>query len=58
MEMFKGNYGNAWTMYEIRSKLTLKIPQRRQWRRFAVFIVNLEQILHIVLMFPILILNK
>ena len=30
----------------------------RQWRRSYVFIVNFEQISHIVLVFPLLTLNK
>ena len=32
---------------EIRSKLTIKTPKRRYWRRFGVFIVNLEHISHL-----------
>ena len=28
------------------------------WRRVGVFIVNFEQILHVVLVFPLLTLNK
>ena len=45
-------------MYAICSVLTIKIPESRQWRRFGVFIVNFEQILDIVLVFPLLYLNK
>ena len=29
---------------EICSKLTIKTPKRRQWRRFGVFMVNVEHI--------------
>ena len=32
---------------ELCSKLTLKTPKRRQWRRFGVFIVNFEHISHL-----------
>ena len=32
-------------MFEICLKLTIKTPERRQWRRYGVFIVNFEQIL-------------
>ena len=32
--------------------------ERRPWRSFVVFIVNFEQISHIVLVFPLLILNQ
>ena len=39
-------------------KFTIKTRKQRHWRRFGVFIVNFEQILHIVLVFPLLILNK
>ena len=33
--------------YEICSKLTIKTPKRRHWRRFGVFIVNFEHISHL-----------
>ena len=39
------------------SKLQIKIPERRQWRRSSIFIVNFEHISHIVLLFPLLTLN-
>ena len=45
-------------MCETCSKLTLKTPEWRQWRRFGVFIVNLEQVLHIVLVFTLLALKQ
>ena len=40
--MFKVNYINTGTRYEICSKLTVKLPEqrRRQWRRFGVFIID------------------
>ena len=47
--LFKVNNGNTSTMCEICSKLTKKTPERRQWRRTGIFIVNCEQISHIIL---------
>ena len=44
-------------MCEKRSKLTMKTPERR-WLRFDVYIVNFEQILQIIPVFPLLILDK
>ena len=38
-------------------KLTIKTPERRQWRRSGVFIVNFEHISHLVLVFLLLTLN-
>ena len=45
-------------MCEIFSKLTIKIPEWHHWRFSGVFIVTIKQILHIVLEFPLLTLNK
>ena len=39
------------------SKLTIKTPGRRHWRRSGVFIVNFERISHLVLVFLLLTLN-
>ena len=44
-------------MCKICSKLTTKITERRHWRGCSVFIVNFEQILHIILVFPLFTLN-
>ena len=44
--MFKVNYKNSRKSFEICSKLTIKTRERCQWRRFCVFIVNLEHISH------------
>ena len=44
--------------YESCSKLTIKTPEQRQWHRSGVFIVNFEQISHIVPVFVSLTLNK
>ena len=38
--MFKVNNSNTRTRCEICSKLTIKTPERRQWRRSGVFNVN------------------
>ena len=45
-------------MYEICWKLKIKISKRRHWRHSDVFIANLEQILHIALVFSLLALNE
>ena len=42
---------------EICSKLTIKTPERRQWRRPGVFIVNFEHTLHLFLIFLLLTLS-
>ena len=43
--MFKVNNRNTGTKCEICSKLTIKIPDQRHWRRSGVFVVNFERIL-------------
>ena len=45
-------------MFETYSHLTLTTLEWRQWRRSAVFIDNLKQILDIALVFPLSTLNK
>ena len=45
------------TRCEICSKLTIKTPKRRQWRRSGVFILNFEHISRLVLVFLLLTLN-
>ena len=42
---------------EIRSKLTIKTPERPQWRRSGVFFANFEHISQLVLVFLLLTLN-
>ena len=44
--LFKFNNRNTRKRCEICSKLTMKIPDWRHWRRSDVFIVNFEQISH------------
>ena len=41
--MFKVNNRTTRTRCEISSKLTIKTPERRQWRHSGVFIINFEQ---------------
>ena len=41
-------------MNEIRSKLTVKTPEQRQWRCSDLFIVNFEDILDLVVVFLLL----
>ena len=45
-------------MFEIWPKLAIEIPERHHWNRSGVFIVNFEQISHIVVVIPLLTLNK
>ena len=55
--LVKVNNRNTRTRYEICSKLTIKIPERRHWRRSGIFIVNFKHISHLVLVFLLLTLN-
>ena len=56
--MFKVNNSNTRTRCEICSKLAIKTPERRQWRRLGIFIVNFEHISHLVLLFLLLTLSR
>ena len=59
--MFKVNNRNTRTRCEICSKLTVKTPERRQWRqwrRSGAFIVNFEHISYVVLVFLSLTLSR
>ena len=49
--LLKVNNRNTRTRCEICSNSTIKTPKRRQWRRFGVFIVNFENISHLVVVF-------
>ena len=55
--LFKVNNANTNLLSEICSRLTIKKPDRCQWRRY-VSIVNFEQISRIILVFPSLSLHK
>ena len=54
MYLFKVSNTHTRKMCEICSELTIKTPEWRQWRRSSVFIVNFEQISHVVMVFPLL----
>ena len=54
--LFKINNRNTRDRCEICSKLTIKILERRQWRRTGIF--NFEHISHLFLVFQLLTLNK
>ena len=47
--MFKVNNRNTSKRCEICSKLIIKSPERRHWRLSGVFIINFENISHLVL---------
>ena len=52
--MLQYNNRNTRLRCEICSKLTIKSPERHQWRCSGVFIVNFERISHLALAFPLL----
>ena len=56
--LFKANNRNTKTKCEICSKLTINTPERRQWRRSGVFIVNFEHISDLALVFLLLTLSR
>ena len=56
--LFRVNNRNTSKKCEIRSNLTIKTPERRQWCCTGVFIVNFEYISHLFLVFLLLTLNK
>ena len=56
--LFKVNNKNTRTWCELCSKLTMKTPERRQWRCSGVFIVNFEHISLLVLVFLMLTLSR
>ena len=56
--LLKVNNRNTRKRCEICSMLTIKIPERRHWRRSGIFIVNFEHISLLVLVFLLLILSR
>ena len=56
--LFEVNNKSSRNICEICSKLTIKTPERRHWRRSGVFIVSFEHISHFFLVFLLLNLNK
>ena len=47
--LLKVNNRNTRIRCEISSKLTIKIPERRHWRRSSIFIFNSEHISHLLI---------
>ena len=56
--LFKVNNRNTRKRCEICSKLRIKTPERRFWRRSGVSIVNFKHISHLFLLFLLLTLSK
>ena len=56
--LFKVNNENTRTVFDICSKLTIKIPKRRHKSYFIVFSVNFEKISHMFQVFALLTLKK
>ena len=54
MYLLKGNITNTRTRCQICSKLIIKTPERCQWCRSSVFIVNPKHISHLILVFLLL----
>ena len=52
--LFGVSNGNTKTGCEICSKLAIKIPEGRHWRRSGIFIVSFEHISHLALVFLLL----
>ena len=55
--MFNFSNRNTRARCEICLKLTIKTPERRQWRRSGVFVADCEHILYLVLVFLLLTLS-
>ena len=56
--MFKVNNRNSRTTWEICSTLTIKTPERHQWCRSSVFVINLKHMSHLVLVILLLTLSR
>ena len=56
--IFKVNSRNTRTRFEICSKLTTKTPERDQWHRSSVCIVNFEHTSYLVIVFLLLTLSR
>ena len=54
ISLIKVSNWNTRTSCKMFLKLTIKIPERRQWRRSGVFIVNFEHISDLALVFLLL----
>ena len=56
--LFKVNDANTRLKKLIYSNSTMKTPERCQWRHYHISTVNFRHISHIILVFPLLLLNK
>ena len=56
--MFKVNNRDTRTRCEICSKIAIKTPEHRHWRRSGVFIVKFKHITNLVLVFLLLTLSR
>ena len=56
--LLKVSNGNTRTMSEFCSKISIKTPERHHRDRSDIFIVKIEQISYIALVFPLLTLNE
>ena len=56
--MLRASYGKTRLKCEIYSKITRKTSEQCQWHRSSDFIINFEHISHIILVLPLLTLNK
>ena len=62
--LFKVYYGkhhsNVWNLRDVKNKdmVSMIWSEWRHWRRSGVFVVNFEQVSRIILVFPLLTLNK
>ena len=45
-------------MFKVNKTMLICSKLRRQWRRFGIFVVNFEHILHLVLVFLLLTLSR
>ena len=58
IQLFKVINRNTRTRCKVCSKLTIKTPERRQWHRSGVFIVNFEHTSHLALVCLLLTLSR
>ena len=56
IQLLNVNNWNTRAKCKICSELTIKTPDWRQWHRSDIFIVNVEHISHLVLIFPLFLL--
>ena len=56
--MFRFKYGNIRKRSDIRSKLTIKTPERLHWCCSSFFVINFKNISHLFLLFLLFTLNR